>query len=125
MPAQPSVQTVNGATQFNGTANQGLVDFDTLAGYRTLVYSVSYYEPGTTATDLLVYCAATGAPATQRIILISAIVTEGFALVSFGQNGFVVPQQSNVSWNVFCETNGKTQTASLIVDWAQPEGGVF
>lgn len=122
-PNQPDVQTVAGATEFDGTSGAlGFVNFGAYlpsgsrSDARAKVLTVSFNATGGAALQLDIFLAATlASPTTERIILVSeaSITTKTLAC------GIIVPKVSTtaLSWGLFCITNGKTAAASLVVDW--------
>lgn len=122
-PTQPDVQTLAGATEFDGlTGTTGLVDFaDYINGLslsaRAKILGISYNGTGGAAVQLDIFLQLTGAAATTQIPLASeANVTT--RVIMCGTGLWVPRSQTNgVSWNLFCTTTGKSATASLVVDW--------
>lgn len=122
-PTQPDIQSVAGATQFDGTTGLlGFVNFGAFlvannrSGARAKVLTISYNGTGGAAVQLDIFLAATLASATtQRIILVSEadVTTKTLAC------GIIVPRvpTTGLSWGLFCLTTGKTATAALVVDW--------
>lgn len=119
-PTRPDVQTLAGATQFDGlTGTTGLLEFSDYLNANMLDENVRIkiltvaYNGGAATADVDIYIANAGAPATERIILVDANITNR----AISCNLIVPKTASDVSWNLYCVTTGKTAAASLIVDW--------
>ena len=123
-PTMPDIQTVAGATQFDGaTGTTGLVEFsDYLAtlgnnAARAKILSVTYNGTGGAAVQLDIWLQLAATPATVRIPLVGEadVITK----VLMCGEGLWVPKSATTrqSWNLLCTTTGKTAPASLIVDW--------
>lgn len=118
---QPDIQTVAGATQFDGSSGTlGLVRFSGYIaagfseGVRARVISVTYNGTSTPTTRLDVFLATSAAPGTVAIPLIGADDVTTRVLMC----GTIVPKAVNgQSWDLFCITSGKAAAATLIVDW--------
>lgn len=122
--------TLAGATEFDGTANKGLLDFSELdfssvtLGWKPSIVSLVLDTGDLTKTLPQITVLLVGpATASKRAVLVNAQNQSGIAKLGCRIG---VPRDSNgVSWQLQVLTPGKTVTATLTVEYCRDYfGGV-
>lgn len=129
-PRIPEIQTVAGATQFDGlTPTTGLVQFDDILkvdsarNTRVIVWSFCYNETGAGTTTVLTAFLrpADSSPASAILpLVIAETLPNRQKVISFGRNGLLVPrdQTNGEAFDLVVTTASKAATASIIVDFS-------
>ena len=126
MPGFSECQFLAGATEFNGTAGQGLFSFERLDALhittRILVTAVSYATQPGASGDVSIYVEQPTGTLTQRMLIARALQADMLGPAPFGNDfrscSFILPRLPDSRfWSVVVFTSGKAVSGSVCIDW--------